>query len=364
MIIIIGTLGHIVIYAAYKMQDAVDDAIVSHQLIHGKARFDVVARKSGSRFPEENWKMRFLVLASVYLYDIAIIVVCLFVDWHSIETNLPGIGNTGKYPCTPATYNKNFSVPTALSLNDFLQGDVDYALIYHYGIPLTDGIVGGYGGWPLYNPRVSKFDIQSEDSPLFAVKSRCTLPTAIDKSIFNHTINDTYYRIGETIDLPGIYSTTIWVAYQGGSHDTVPLDQPIQQACNVNVVSGRGEIRTEFNVDEWEMIVLGPIRHIKVPYKKNNLTAFSGKELNFDHFDDAFHKLPSFYDLHNFTIWYQKAIEFVFDKTRYTSSQSALFANIASWGTDPDGTYHTHDTWKGVAAAVAATCHFVLMQVF
>ena len=150
--IVLGFSGHAVVLATYKLQEIIATAIIGDELVRGTATVDMVTKKQGARIPSSNAKMRFVIITSAFAYDAAVIAICVFLSWRNITTNLPGKDKDGKYPCIPAKYTQNFTVPTLFKLGDFLEGKIDVSTIQQDALPLSDGLIGGFGAWPLFLP--------------------------------------------------------------------------------------------------------------------------------------------------------------------------------------------------------------------
>ena len=309
-----GFLGHIIVLGAFELQNEVATAIVGHQLLKGTAELSLVSMPRSSRIPSSNRKMRFLVQFTAILFDVAIILMCLYLNWTPEFSALPGLNKTGLYPCIPASYPESFKLPP-FDLGTFLQGDVDYATIYHYGLPLKDGILGGFGAWPLYSPKEAKVFKVEAKGYIFAINVVCGKPTFVNKKIFNQTIDGTFFKTGSQVEMPNSFFSVVYVAYPAFSHNWVGYeDQPMQQACNIQLSSGGGRITTEMVVDEWEMIVLGKISNITVIDTDGSSktaildfhhkdTAESSDMMYAAEFEDAFFYSPSSPDYENVTHW-------------------------------------------------------------
>ncbi|KAI9009294.1 hypothetical protein DFJ74DRAFT_357868 [Hyaloraphidium curvatum] len=96
-----------------------------------------VARPAWSLDPDAGRTLRRLSLASVVLLEIALLVLCYFLEWFPADSHL------GHFPCTTASYPE--APQFEASLGDFLQGDTDFATVYNYELPLIDGVAGAWG---------------------------------------------------------------------------------------------------------------------------------------------------------------------------------------------------------------------------
>lgn len=111
------------------------DSIISAKMIRGTATFKEVGSDARSRNVHDDIYLRISTKICGFILQISLIVLSLSMQWNLVIQSL------GNYGCTPATY------PTAVlplpNFGDYLQGDVEFAEIYNYAIPLSDGAVGG-----------------------------------------------------------------------------------------------------------------------------------------------------------------------------------------------------------------------------
>lgn len=182
--------------------------------------------------------------------------------------------------------------------------------------------------------------------------------------MFNMTNTiSTFWKLGTTIALPGIYSFETFIAYPAGTHIFDPLkNDPIQIACSVDVITGKGELTTTMQVDKWNNVALGAIQKIRIPFKGDFLTV--SEELNFSHIERAFSKNPNQHDHDNITQWLQIAVESVFNGTSFAPTQGGYpAANNMRWAANAGGFYDPSIAWQGVAGALAPLFKFVFNQV-
>jgi hypothetical protein len=66
-------------------------------------------------------------------------------DWHGIYTSV------GSFSCTAATYSPELGDKIQISPN-VVSGDIDFAQVYMYGLPFSDGIATAFAPWPNYSP--------------------------------------------------------------------------------------------------------------------------------------------------------------------------------------------------------------------
>ncbi|KAJ3244533.1 hypothetical protein HDU78_010840 [Chytriomyces hyalinus] len=295
---------------------------------------------------DEGKTLRYLFLLALALVEINIWYLGIAMEW------IPSVSEFGTYPCTQIRYMKEPKLPS--DLGNYLQGNSDLSMIYSYGLPLGDGLVGGLSAWPLTVP-ANSFNIDLPGTA-YAINSVCG-DLRVAK---NGTENGlTQFRILQTEVWNTMFSANILVQMPGGSHDWEEhLDQDIVQECMVRYVMGDAEVAFGFVSDEWGGLVASNLHSIHL---ESGLSIERGQSsrIYFGRVHDAFrHNSKN----ENITRWVIDATNVVLNGTSYGASQGALFANLFQWATLPDGYYHTSITWKGMAAIMAMIARYVLLQ--
>ena len=345
-------LGNSTIYFVYNLQEYVATSIIADDLLHGKTNLALIGMNIQDRVPESNRKLRSLVIYTTYLFAICLVVLSLLLHWKPVSS----LVGDSRHPCVEATY-KNISIPD-INIGNHLIGQLNQAKIYNYGLPLIDGIIGGWSALPLYSPpNVKEFSIKTRGI-LYAIKTRCNSPTVIDPLMFPGVVNTTRFRLDREVLVKGSYSTMIYVAYPSNSHDYF-VNKDIQQSCRVEIVLGNGILTRLFKIDEWNVIVPGNLVNASVKGKIEALlkteypTDKPSNQVYFDQFEDIFFKDKEG-DFDVILGLIRKCVSDVFNRG-YKGKGIQMFASI-------NGIYETENTWKGLSAGLSAVSNFVLMQ--
>ncbi|KAJ3315708.1 hypothetical protein HDV04_002122 [Boothiomyces sp. JEL0838] len=251
-------------------------------------------------------------------------------------------------PCTPATYPNE--PPMYTNLGDFMQGDADLALIYNFGIPLDDGIVGGWSSWPLINP--GEAFSTNGDGYVFAIFVNCG--NTYDAGSYHQNLSSLNY---DRYQISGNSLTGRITAYLplGSSLSDDERGNGVLQDCMFVTKFGQGSIKTGFISDEWEMVSINDIETIAVG--DVSVTQRESTGINFIDFANVLTG-----DNYNLTGRLHKVLLHAFTNASFAPSQGSTFANILGEGTLPDGYYYENKTWKGISNALAIASHYVLMQ--
>ncbi|KAI8615950.1 hypothetical protein BC830DRAFT_242766 [Chytriomyces sp. MP71] len=301
---------------------------------------------------DEGKTLRYIYLFSLLLIEGTVWFLGISMEW------VEEVSQLGDFPCTPVSYPKKPDF--ANDLGNFLQGDSDLALIYNYGLPLGDGLAGGFAAWPKENP-LDSFTVEHVGVG-YAVNAVCgkleLAPNGTENGL-------TQFYISSMDVWSTLFSLTLHVQLPAGSHDWAPyLDRDITQECVVRYIMGDATINFAFNADEWRGVISGSLQSMTINNPKDNsesvnLNLYQTSDVYFGRIQDAFGVNDKY---ENITQWVIEATQLVFSNQSYGTSQGALFANLFQWATLPDGFYHTNRTWKGVTAAVALTAHYILLQ--
>ncbi|KAJ3346322.1 hypothetical protein HDU83_003172 [Entophlyctis luteolus] len=283
--------------------------------------------------------------------EITLVASSIFFSWNAIQSKLM----TGM--CVPPVY-ENATLPEGIDISNYVQGDIDFAQVYNYGLPLADGLVGGWPGWPLVDP-MDSFQI-SGSGPVFVLQVLC------DNGIPNPDSD------------PGIYTTTsleIISSDNRGAMMQLTLEFPAQsvyddvaddvanytlvQKCTLVLGVGSGQMSFTFVADQWQMITNGQI--VSVKSQKNEFSASYPTSIN-SYSTDAHTGFAKYPDTFKVLPIIMESITLLFGNNSFSPSQGASFCNLLSEGTWPDGYYHTSSTYRGVSVGIGAAVHFALMQ--
>ncbi|KAJ3072434.1 hypothetical protein HDU98_003602 [Podochytrium sp. JEL0797] len=297
---------------------------------------------------DEGKTLRYIFLFALILIEATVWFLGIQMEWE------PAISQLGVFPCQPVTYP---TAPDIASINEtlgnFLQGDSDLAMIYNYGLPLGDGVVGGLAAWPIAIPSTS-FNLQ-RDGVAFAINVICGNLHLAPPGSGN---NLTQFLITETDVWSTMFSMKMNIQLPDGSYS---IEQSttgdVIQECEVRYIMGDAVINFGFSADEWGGVSSANMQGMQIG--DLDLEIYNTESTYFGRVQDAL-GVDSKYE--NITSWVIEATQAVFGNASYGTSQGALFCNIFQWGTLPDGYYHPEETWKGLSAAMAMIAHFVLLQ--
>ncbi|KAI9350320.1 hypothetical protein BDR26DRAFT_852193 [Obelidium mucronatum] len=297
---------------------------------------------------EEGKTLRYLFVFALVLIEATVWFLGIQMEWE------PAISKLGMFPCTQVKYTTKPDIASvSQGLGNFLQGDSDLSMIYSYGLPLGDGIVGGLAAWPLKIPSLS-FSLQQK-GVAFAVNAICGKLELAKPGTENGL---TQFKITSTDVWSTMFSMRMAIQLPGGSHDWEEFaDSDITQECEIRYIMGDAVINYGFVSDEWGGISSSNMQSIAM--NDLHLDLYNSQHAYFGRVQDAL-GVNSKYQ--NITQWVIEATNAVFANASYGTSQGALFCNIFQWATLPDGYYHTDVSWKGMAAAISIIAHYVLMQ--
>ncbi|ORY49545.1 hypothetical protein BCR33DRAFT_713850 [Rhizoclosmatium globosum] len=297
---------------------------------------------------EEGKTLRYIFIFALLLIEGTVWFLGIQMEWE------PAVSPLGRFSCIKTLYNNKPDIASVSeSLGNFIQGDSDLAMIYNYGLPLGDGVVGGLAAWPLNIPSTS-FSIE-QYGVAFAVNAVCgnlqLAPNGTENGL-------TQFHITDMDVWSTMFTMKINVQLPGGSHDWAQFaDSDIMQECQVRYIMGDASINFGFVSDEWGGITSGNMQGMKL--NGLQLELYNTESTYFGRVQDA---LGVNNEYENITSWVIEATTAVFGNASYGTSQGALFCNLFQWATLPDGYYHTEITWKGMAAAMSIVAHYVLMQ--
>ncbi|KAI8611197.1 hypothetical protein BC830DRAFT_1084225 [Chytriomyces sp. MP71] len=294
---------------------------------------------------DEGKTLRYLFIFALVLIEATVWFLGIKMEW------IPTPSKLGMFPCVPVSYPTKPAIMPGLG--NFMQGDSDLSMIYSYGLPLGDGVVGGFAAWPLSTP-LKSFSI-THAGVAFGINVVCgKLEVARPGSENGYT----QFKI-DSIDVwRTMFATTIEVQLPAGSHNWEEYaDSDVTQECVMRYIMGDADIEIGFLTDQWGGVISQNVQSMTI----NGTTIQKGDSspYYFGAVQDLF-GVNSEYE--NITSWIIEGTQQVFNGTSYGTSQGATFANLFQWATEPDGLYHTEYTWRGMAAAVAILAHYILLQ--
>ncbi|KAJ3058228.1 hypothetical protein HDU99_006907, partial [Rhizoclosmatium hyalinum] len=283
--------------------------------------------------------------------EITLIATSILFSWVAIQTKLMTA------QCIPPIY-ENSTLPVGIDIHNYVQGDIDFAEVYNYGLPLADGLVGGWPGWPMANP-MDSFQINGK-GPVYVLQVLC------DNGIQRPDIDPGIYTLTSirrlSQDTRGFMAQMQFIFPPNSTIDDISgeiQNVTIAQDCTVLFTVGYGYISFHFVADQWQMVTNG--QHVAIQSPRNEFSSSYPSSINqyttdahagFQKYQDQFGVLPIISD----------SIFKMFDNASFAPSQGAIFCNLMSEGTLPDGYYHTDYTYRGVAVALGAAAHFAIMQ--
>ncbi|KAJ3326275.1 hypothetical protein HDV06_000151 [Boothiomyces sp. JEL0866] len=339
----IGTIlsGHILFAVTEELLKCIHLGIVCSKVSHSGAKIsEVESTYLSNDAPGYSIRQANYVIAVVI--GILLSFLSINYQWSPISTNFMS------GPCIPSTYPQD--PPIYSNLGDFMQGDVDFALVYNFGIPLDDGIVGGWSTWPLVNPG-SAFSTNGAGY-IYAMFVNCGY--TYDSAPFSQNISQMYY---DHYEISGNTLTGRIKSYMPSGSILSDADSGygVLQDCIFVTKFGQGEIKMSFVSDEWEMVAINEI--VTITVGDISVTQRDSGGTNFIDFANGLTG-----DNYNLTARFHRVLLHSFGNASFASSQGASFSNILSEGTLPDGYYHENITWKGISNALAVAGHYVLMQ--
>ncbi|KAI9202496.1 uncharacterized protein BJ171DRAFT_476698 [Polychytrium aggregatum] len=338
-------------HAGTRISDIVRLSITASELVRGKitlaetADFWVKGKKSPgysiiqiSNFIE--------VVSELILIGCSISFV-----WDATETFL--LQGT----CNPPNYVGSVLSPN-IAIQQFIQGDADFATVYNYGLPLSDGMIGAWAGWPMNNP-MNAFMIEGE-GPVYIIQAQCNngiVQPSVDTqgaSMISSTVLSS--------DSRGFMLEMLITMPPGSVFDDIAqtvVNSTYQQECSVFVQVGVGAIQYSFVSDQWSMVTGGrlvavsnPSGSFSVAYPTSISTFSQTAQLAFRETTDTYGVLP---------LIQQSVLQSILNASYYPS-QGATFCNYLSWATYPDGYYHTEAMYRGVTAGIGSSAHYAIMQ--
>ncbi|KAJ1565396.1 hypothetical protein HK405_012453, partial [Cladochytrium tenue] len=228
-----------------------------------------VATRYGSYAPRRGRGTRRLLIFTLAAIEALTWLLHVQMQWVPVTSTVQGI-----FPCTPASYPSK--PPLVDSLLPYLAGDVEYAAINSYAMPLVDGVVGGWSSWPLADPSAA-FSVEGT-GVVYLISSRCSEPEPLGNfsSATSATGStgaagqarqpNTWLRVAATRSWQAVSHLEFDVAYAADAHDSaVFAGVDIVQHCLVELLTGPGSVQFSFVADEWQMVSGGRIVQIQLP---------------------------------------------------------------------------------------------------
>ncbi|KAI9330761.1 hypothetical protein BDR26DRAFT_922431 [Obelidium mucronatum] len=349
---VLGSLGKVGFFTGYGATYLIAKEYVASSLVKkGKGvPLSTVAVPPTQFNPPEGATLRTLFVGSLFVVEGAMWYLILLMQWTPVSTAL------GEFDCIPATYPTR---PKLLAnVPGFLQGDTSLGVLYNYGLPLQDGLIGGWSAWPLAAPS-RKFDVEGPGIVYAYMVSCGDLRRASnDTSIASGHPERIEFQLDQSELWTNMYTAMISVRFPARMHNwEQESDHDVIQKCTIAYVMGEGRIKFTFVADEWEMVTGGQIGQIwledQVLHKKD--------PASIRYFHDVSQYLgPT--DKHIEVVdWFVEAFGDCVNNTFYEPTQQGGLVNMYQWGVQ-DGKYDMSQTWQGIAGGIGAMSHYILMQ--
>ncbi|KAJ3125050.1 hypothetical protein HK100_011016 [Physocladia obscura] len=308
----LGAIGKMIVISGITLTQQISKDYVANALIKrtNGVSLSTIARSPRFLAPRDGLVLRRLFLVSVVAVEITIWYLMLNMQWTGVSTNI------GSFACVPVLVEETMTTATkALTpqLDVFLEGDADGSVIGDYGIPLNDGLIGGWAAWPLAAPADSFY--MERDGVVFAVAVSCGLPTVSEPTSGNIVVQGVGIKIANaSLDSEiGVFSATLITL--GGTVGQQKIT--IFQGMNTtgynfnNVVASMGSLTT----------------HLEVMALFVNIFEYVAKNLT--------------------TIPFRNGIE----------------VSFLQWGINSDATaYDVNKTWMAISGLIGIISHYVLVQ--
>ncbi|KAI8620081.1 hypothetical protein BC830DRAFT_629795 [Chytriomyces sp. MP71] len=343
---VLGSLGKISLVAGTYASALIGKEYVAKALVkkgRGIPLSDVAVSKNNF-LPAEGLTVRHMFIGSLFLLEAATWYFVLEMQFIPIPTSL------GFKPCIPATYT---SPPNFLTdVPQFLSGDASMGVVYNYGLPLADGLIGGWAAWPLDNPS-SQFDVRG-DGVVYTYSVTCGNLQVAPKmrNVSELTMSMSYANLWTNS-----YTAIISVQFPAGAHSWAQHhNQSVTQSCTMQYVLGSGSVKFTFFADEWNMVTGGQMDQIDI--SGYSLTQYMDAQV---YFDDVVGRIGSTTMHVDMVGWFVMAFTSCFNGTIYPPTQAGKISQLFQWSAI-DGIYDVNKTWIGISGAVGSIAHYITMQ--
>ncbi|KAJ3134107.1 hypothetical protein HK100_003807 [Physocladia obscura] len=357
---VLGLLGKVGMATGFVSSQLMAKEYTAKNLIRkGKGiTLDKVAVQATAFSPEEGSSLRQLFLTSLFLVEGAMWFLILNMKWTPVSTEL------GVFPCIPATYP---STPILLSdLSGFLEGDASLSVIYNYGLPLADGLIGGWAAWPLSAPS-SKFAVDGIGI-VYAYSIACGDLTAAENQT---NIPGIQVNLLESQLWTDLYYAEVQILLPAGLHNwDEAAGQVVSQKCVMQYVTGEGDIAFTFFADEWLMVTGGQMNSITLNGGdlSDSIVVTQNMAEQQYFFDDVTPYMgPATKHASTIMTWFSQVFTACTNKTSFPPTQSGSVASLFQWGHSTTNAftqeiYDVNSTWEGLAGAVGSMSHYLMMQ--
>ncbi|KAJ1553398.1 hypothetical protein HK405_008037 [Cladochytrium tenue] len=263
--LVVAMLGKILISSGVILGALCSKAAVASGMVFSARGVSLVEAvvKPGWHAPAAGRTMRHLFYASLVAVEASLWLLEYEMEWEPIDMSV-----LGTFDCIPVTYSKE-NYPDH-HIQAYFEGNQEYAHIYSYGIPLVDGVVGGFSAWPLDGP-ASAFSVEGP-GVVYLASTQCGTPTPVGVAQAATTVRPpaTTLRLHRAEMWEDVGIIHIAMTLPAHWHDAGDyLDYDVEQECSVELMSGPATVKYSFVLDEWDLISGGQMMEAQFgdPYK-------------------------------------------------------------------------------------------------
>ncbi|KAI8607955.1 hypothetical protein BC830DRAFT_1157358 [Chytriomyces sp. MP71] len=346
---ILGALGKVSLVTGVSMSQLIGKEYVASSLVkRGRGMpLSVVGVGAKEHVPPDGKTLRYIFVCSLFILEGCMWYLILGMKWNPVATNIGDLG------CIPATYPSHPHFLTNVA--GFLEGDTNLGTIYNYGLPLADGIVGGWAAWPTASPSYS-FSVEGA-GVVYAYTVTCgnlrpaTIPGA-------SKLRGTHFSLSDTSLWSNLFAATVSITFPAGAHNwDAHADEAVSQDCLLKYVMGNGVVKYAFVSDEWFMVSGGQMVSIKT--NSQLVTQNMAQQLYFSQIVEDIGSTTTFIELVG---WFAEALKLTLDGQTFIPTQSGKISNIIQWSRNSQDLYDVDETWEGLSGAMGSISHYILMQ--
>ncbi|KAJ3271543.1 hypothetical protein HDU76_011028, partial [Blyttiomyces sp. JEL0837] len=335
-----------------KLSQAIRSSMAATDLVRGIMRMPAL-KDYFNHGPQSPGYSIYRVSTIIALLAEAMIVACIVLfQWKDVPTFLKD------GPCISPNYD-GATLPANIDITQFILGSVEPSTVLVYALPLKDGLLGGFAGWPLISPG-SSYQITGA-GPTYLVSSLCGdgVPRP-DIIMQGHGV-----LVNGSILASDSVSFLTYVTFMYPPNlivDDVSKtvnNVTFYQRCMVEFYVGSGEVKVGFTIDQYLEIAAGNILEIA-----------TSDGVHASYLDSVNHYVNDFknsfliggVDTYGIRPLLQDAVGRVIKNKTYSPSQGSNTTNFLNWAVGSDGLYHTSLVERGIGTVFAGLAHYVVMQ--
>ncbi|KAJ1560804.1 hypothetical protein HK405_005907 [Cladochytrium tenue] len=272
--LVVAMLGKILISSGVILGALCSKAAVASGMVFSARGVSLVEAvvKPGWHAPAAGRTMRHLFYTSLVAVEVSLWLLEYEMEWEPIDMSV-----LGTFDCIPVTYTKE-NYPDH-GIQAYFEGNQEYAHIYSYGIPLVDGVVGGFSAWPLDGP-AAEFTVEGA-GVVYLASTQCGTPTPVGEVQAATTVRPpaTTLRLHRAEMWEDVGIIHIAMTLPAHWHDAGDyLDYDVEQECSVELMSGPATVKYSFVLDEWDMVSGGQMMEAQFddPYKAERAAGLTG----------------------------------------------------------------------------------------